>query len=88
VMVAVLMAAPSLVMKRPDSQTGHAAPIAASPRPTAPVQEGGRFSLPASPPWIDGAREAPGIDDGGPTLDMRELPSFTAPERTMPRNSR
>ncbi len=86
-MVAILMAAPSLVMRKPDAPHA-AAPIAASQRSAGPALESGRFSLPASPPWIEGAREAPGVNDGAPTLDMRELPSFTAPEREMPRNTR
>ncbi|WP_439541518.1 TRAP transporter large permease [Hyphomicrobium sp.] len=89
VMVAVLIATPSLVMTKPGAHRAHAPPaISSRPQPSGPVQERGRFALPASPPWIEGAREAPPADDGGPTLDMRKLPNFDAPERALPHNSR
>lgn len=81
-MVAMLMLVPAMSMSRP-------APVeapAAIERPHTPVAAPGTrgFALPPTPPAIDGAAEGAATDPGAPTIDMRELPSFSAPERPMP----
>ncbi|HYD15373.1 MAG TPA: TRAP transporter large permease subunit [Hyphomicrobium sp.] len=90
VMVGLLMAMPHLVMSKPDVAK-HTAPAAqstaasSSPWPVSGVGSRG-FALDPSPPRLDGAPDVPSGGPGAPTLDMRELPSFTAPERTLPHN--
>jgi len=86
VMVALLIAMPALVMNKP-------APAAKPPAATAPASppRGGLpsdrgFSLDPTPPAIDGV-QAPLSGAGAPTLDLNKLPSFSAPERAMPRST-
>jgi hypothetical protein len=86
-MVTLLLIVPSLAIHKdvPAPRT----PAATSPpvlRPSSQPELKG-FSLPPAPPWIDGAPEASSIVPEAPTLDLRELPSFTAPERSLPRNA-
>ena len=87
VMVGLLMTLPSLAMRKPEAPP---APAVATPssavRPQPGVIPSDRgFALDPSPPRIDGAPDVPLSGPGAPTLDMRELPSFTAPERPLPR---
>jgi TRAP-type mannitol/chloroaromatic compound transport system permease large subunit len=87
-MVGIIMALPQLVMRKP------AGPKA--PPPAASVEilhgtgrkQGEGFALPPWPPHIEGAPEPSTSGPGAPTLDMRELPSFSAPERTLPHTPR
>lgn len=85
VMVALLMLVPSMAIEK--AQPKEAPPVVE--RSHAPVSAGERgergFSLPPTPPSIEGAHDVPLGGPGAPTLDMRELPSLTAPERVMPR---
>lgn len=86
-MVGVLIAMPGLVMSKPEVRTPPPAMSAPSvPVGTAAGEQRG-FALPPSPPQIEGApySDGIGIGAGAPTLDMRELPSFAAPERALPR---
>lgn len=83
-MVGLLITMPGLVMSKPEVRMH--SPAAATPTSAAPaaagVEHGHGFALPPTPPQIEGA---PHQDAGGaraPTLDMRELPSFTPRERT------
>jgi TRAP-type mannitol/chloroaromatic compound transport system permease large subunit len=89
VMVGLLMAMPALVMSKPQARPAPPAavtPSAARPQPTGiPADRG--FALDPAPPRIEGAPDAPLAGPGAPTLDMRELPSFTAPERPLPRSA-
>ncbi len=88
-MVAVLMAAPSLVMRKPEAHKAYAPPaISSRPQSTRSCAGAGTIRASPSSPWIEGAREAPRENEGAPTLDMRELPSFSAPERALPHNPR
>ncbi|WP_295558938.1 TRAP transporter large permease subunit [uncultured Hyphomicrobium sp.] len=85
VMVGLLTAMPALVMSKPEARP---APPAAS-RPSAQPQPSGLpidrgFALDPTPPRIDGAPDPSPHAPSAPTLDMRELPSFTAPERALP----
>jgi hypothetical protein len=80
---------PALVMSKPDVlKPLPGAASSASTQPAAARGAGG-FALPPSPPWIEGGAGVPASGtangQGAPTLDMRELPSFTAPERQLPR---
>jgi TRAP-type mannitol/chloroaromatic compound transport system permease large subunit len=85
VMVALLMAMPTLVMTKPDAAAKRHAPAAPIATPLARTPQGDRgFALSPEPPTIVGAPGMPPGAPGAPTLDMRELPSFTAPERTLP----
>ncbi|MDQ8698348.1 TRAP transporter large permease subunit [Hyphomicrobium sp. LHD-15] len=85
VMVGLLMAMPTLVMSKPETAAKRHTPAAISV-PLAPSGDHG-FALPPEPPTIEGAPEVQSSGPGAPTLDMRELPSFTAPERTLPHNT-
>jgi TRAP-type C4-dicarboxylate transport system permease large subunit len=86
VMVGLLMAMPSLVISKPDHERRLRAPVSqqSSPIPIPATGSHG-FALDPAPPWIEGGPQTQGAGPGAPTLDMRELPSFTAPERTLPR---
>ena len=88
-MVGVLIAMPSLVISKPEARRLAPVPAAVSTPHDGPAAEPGAhergFALPPMPPAIEGAPEAPLSGPGAPTLDMRELPSFTAPERALPR---
>ena len=81
-MVAMLMLVPSMAIEKarppekPQSIERTHVPA------VAPGERG--FALPPSPPAIEGAPHAPLTGPGAPTLDMRELPSFSAPERHLP----
>ncbi|MGE0023079.1 MAG: TRAP transporter large permease subunit [Hyphomicrobium sp.] len=85
VMVALLMAMPALVMHKPAPAAKP--PVAATAPAALPQHEGPAiergFALDPAPPAIDGV-EAPLSGPGAPTLDLNELPSFSAPERAMP----
>ncbi|WP_072396598.1 TRAP transporter large permease subunit [Hyphomicrobium sp. CS1GBMeth3] len=85
-MVAVLITVPSLVMSRPEARRLPTPPAASAPVSKQPSEVSGQrgFSLPSSPPVIEGAPQVPLSGPGAPTLDMQELPSFTAPERALP----
>ena len=86
IVVGLLMALPALVISKP--QAPHAAvtaPVTRSQPAGATVDRG--FALDPAPPRIEGAPDVPLSGPGAPTLDMRELPSLTAPERTLPRAS-
>jgi TRAP-type mannitol/chloroaromatic compound transport system permease large subunit len=90
VMVALVILLPSLAMpvttKSVDSPVaveGRDVPREKSAIPVA----GGRFALPASPPDIEGAPPSPSGGPGAPTLDMRDLPNFDAPERSLPQRA-
>jgi hypothetical protein len=87
VMVAFLMAMPSLVMPKPGSERRAPAPVSSKAAPVSIPKSGSHgFALDGAPPWIEGAPQTPQSGGpGAPTLDMRELPSFTAPERPLPR---
>ncbi len=88
VMVALLMFMPALVMTKPDTkkhQTPAAATSTPSPWPVSQQNHRG-FALDPAPPRIEGAPDAPQGGPGAPSLDMRELPSFSAPERALPHN--
>jgi len=85
VMVSLLMAMPSLVMSKATPRAAMATPAAATARPLAtPAHDGARFALPPTPPWMEGEGPAATTGAGAPTLDMRDLPSFAAPERPLP----
>jgi TRAP-type C4-dicarboxylate transport system permease large subunit len=88
VMVAVVMLIPSLAMpvttKPMASTAGIERPDRPSERSAMPVAGDG-FELPASPPEIEGAPPPASSGPAAPTLDMRELPNFDVPERTIPR---
>jgi hypothetical protein len=88
-MVGLLLVMPSLVMSEPGTVSRrHPAPAAPIVAPQIKEPSGDRgFSLPPGPPAIDGAADVSAGGAGAPTLDMRALPSFTAPERTLPRAS-
>jgi hypothetical protein len=86
VMVGLLMVMPALVMSKPEVR--HAPPAAATspatrPQPTGLPIEGG-FALDPTPPRIEGSPDTPWSGPVAPTLDLRELPSLTAPERALP----
>lgn len=86
-MVAMLMLMPSMAIEKarpPEAQ--HV--IEHAPR-AAPLPASGErgFALPPTPPTIEGAPDMPLSGPGAPTLDMRELPSFTAPQRPMPHSA-
>ena len=84
VMVGLLVAMPTLVMSKPEAAPKRHAPAAISvPLAKTPRGDHG-FALPPEPPTIEGAPSSQSSGSGAPTLDMRELPSFTAPERTLP----
>ena len=87
-MVGVLMAMPSLVMSKPVPR--HAPAPAAISRPAAAPQAGdsGAFALPSTPPWIEGEHPDSRSDARSPTLDLRQLPNFEAPERPLPHTTR
>jgi TRAP-type mannitol/chloroaromatic compound transport system permease large subunit len=87
IMVGLLMVVPSLVMSKPEPLLPHPAASSSpqshqAPSSGAAIDRG--FSLDPSPPHMDGAREAPLNGPGAPTLDMRELPSLSAPQRSLP----
>jgi TRAP-type mannitol/chloroaromatic compound transport system permease large subunit len=87
-MVGLLMAMPALVMSKPQAPSARpavSAPATHSKPAGVPSDHG--FALDPSPPRIEGAPDVPLSGPGAPTLDMRELPSFTAPERSLPRVS-
>jgi TRAP-type mannitol/chloroaromatic compound transport system permease large subunit len=88
VMVALVMAFPSLVVHQKVKTTN---PALSSTRLSAPPSEavhGHGFSLPGTPPVIEGAPDQPPLSGpGAPTLDLRELPNLNAPQRTMPSNA-
>ncbi|MBN8913098.1 MAG: TRAP transporter large permease subunit [Rhizobiales bacterium] len=89
VMVGLLMAMPALVMSKPQAPVAPHAATAPAVRPLPsglPVDRG--FALDPSPPRIEGAPDVPFTGAGAPTLDMRELPSFSAPERPLPHGAR
>ncbi|MBL8847614.1 MAG: TRAP transporter large permease subunit [Hyphomicrobium zavarzinii] len=86
VMVGLIMAMPSLVMPKPGAHKAPPPTSISRPLSTAPVGDRG-FALPGAPPAIEGAPDVPRSGPGAPSLDMRELPSFTAPERTLPRTA-
>lgn len=88
-MVALLMALPALVMSKPDAIKRHmpAATSTPSPRPVSGTGSHG-FALDPSPPQIEGAPNAPLDGPDAPSLDMLELPSFSAPERPLPHSAR
>ncbi|HML43379.1 MULTISPECIES: TRAP transporter large permease [Hyphomicrobium] len=86
VMVGLIMAMPSLVMPKPGAHKAPPPTSISRPLSTAPVGDRG-FALPGAPPAIEGAPDVPWSGPGAPSLDMRELPSFTAPERTLPRTA-
>lgn len=86
IMVAIVMLMPELTMHH---RTKPAVPVATEEmleRRSVPATGEG-FALPPTPPEIDGAPSRPLEGPGAPTLDMRELPSFSAPERSLPRNN-
>jgi len=85
VMVAFLLMMPELVMRKPVAREARAIPGVSAPAQPEPTHRGAEFALPPSPPVIDGAPAEPWRGPGAPSLDMRELPSFTAPERPLPR---
>ena len=85
VMVAVLMLLPGLAMNKPKAPAAPV-PAAVSTMPSAAPDGDRGFALPPTPPAIEGAPEVPLSGPGAPTLDMRALPSFTAPERVLPRS--
>ncbi|HEX2839852.1 TRAP transporter large permease [Hyphomicrobium sp.] len=88
-MVALLMALPALVMTKPDEikRPMPAATSTPSPWPRSGTGSHG-FALDPSPPQIEGAPNAPLDGPGAPSLDMLELPSFSAPERSQPHSAR
>jgi TRAP-type mannitol/chloroaromatic compound transport system permease large subunit len=86
VMVGLIMAMPSLVMPKPGAHKAPPPTSISRPLSTAPVGDRG-FALPGAPPAIEGEPDVPWSGPGAPSLDMRELPSFTAPERTLPRTA-
>jgi TRAP-type mannitol/chloroaromatic compound transport system permease large subunit len=89
VMVAILMMMPSLVMSKPAPRpVPQASPAAISKPATAPDGRSGSFSLPPEPPWIEGETPGSRSSAGAPTLDMRKLPNFDVPERTLPHSAR
>ena len=86
VAVGLLMAMPHLVIPKPKPRPS-TPPAATSPLPKAqptgvPTTRG--FELDPTPPRIEGAPEVVHTGPLAPTLDMQKLPSFTAPERTLP----
>lgn len=54
---------------------------------TAMNERGERFALPPRPPTVDGIEGQPSAGGPAPTLDMREGPNLTTPERPLLRNS-
>lgn len=82
IMVAVLMLVPGMAMSTAPPKESPTVIERTHTMPQGPNTRG--FSLPPTPPAIDGAPESPLTGPGAPTLDMRELPSLTAPERRMP----
>jgi TRAP-type mannitol/chloroaromatic compound transport system permease large subunit len=88
VMVGLLLSMPALVMTKPEAAAKRHAPAASvsAPRSVAPRDDHG-FALSPEPPAIEGVPDTRSTGPGAPTLDMRELPSFTAPERTLPRTT-
>ena len=86
VMVALLIVMPGLVMSGPEARK--LPPAAAASSSTLPAAASGArgFALPPSPPRIEGGPDVPAGGRGAPSLDMRELPSFAAPERALPRS--
>jgi len=90
-MVALLLAVPSLAIPppKPSAVPGPALSNAhreEAPDPTHPGPERG-FSLPPAPPFIAGEPETTPSGPGAPTLDLRALPSLSARERVLPRNT-
>jgi TRAP-type mannitol/chloroaromatic compound transport system permease large subunit len=88
-MVALLLLMPTLAIHRPQATASHAPHATTLPAaPPGHSTTGGAFALPPSPPWIEGAPDVPTpAGAGAPTLDLRALPSFTAPERSLPRSA-
>jgi TRAP-type mannitol/chloroaromatic compound transport system permease large subunit len=87
-MVALVMLMPSLAMPvttKPVASPASIESLGVLAAKSAVPGAGEGFALPASPPEIDGAPPPSSSGPGAPTLDMRELPNFDAPERTMPR---
>jgi TRAP-type mannitol/chloroaromatic compound transport system permease large subunit len=82
-MVAIVLAFPHLVMRKAEAPK--ALPAAAAGPHTPGATHGQGFSLPPWPPLIEDAPDAPHQGPGAPTLDMRDLPSLSAPERPLPR---
>jgi TRAP-type mannitol/chloroaromatic compound transport system permease large subunit len=85
VMIALVMVLPQLAMhhkvKAPASVHSQSldSEVAGVPR-----HGGNGFALPDVPPVIDGAPNVPLVGAGAPTLDMRKLPNFEVPERSLP----
>jgi hypothetical protein len=88
VMVALVLLMPHLVMSPPQKAAAHPQPAVTRTEPAPDIPVTGRgFELPPSPPEIDGAPQQSWSGPGAPTLDMRDGPSFTAPERPLPRSN-
>ncbi len=83
VMVALLMLVPSMAIEKAQPRQPPPVIERTQAAPGSDTTERG-FSLPPTPPSIPGAPDVPLSGPGAPTLDMRELPSFSAPERAMP----
>jgi TRAP-type mannitol/chloroaromatic compound transport system permease large subunit len=88
VMVALVIMLPSLAMPvatKPVASPVNAERLGVSGDKIPIPVTGAGFALPASPPEIDGAPQSRSSGPGAPTLDMRQLPNFDAPERILPR---
>jgi tripartite ATP-independent transporter DctM subunit len=89
VMVGLLLAMPTLVMSKPEAVAKRHTPAVSVSVPIAKTPRDDRgFALSPEPPAIEGAPDVPANSPGAPTLDMRELPSFTTPERALPHTPR
>jgi TRAP-type mannitol/chloroaromatic compound transport system permease large subunit len=79
-MVALVLAAPWLVIKAKPPRVSNQPPAMSQPAGNTAGAEASRmgrtFALPPSPPEIEGASAPPQAGPGAPTLNMDELPNF------------